>query len=92
MVFEVDVQPLAAGCLRVAGCGGDQAGADAAVPVFGGDEGVEEECVGVAVPRDVHEPDEAVVFVAGADPAETVPVELGAPVDVEGVVVEAGRV
>ena len=53
-----------------------------------GGEGVEDERVDGAVPRDVHEPDQRLA-VAGRDPAEAVPVELADPVVVEHPVMEA---
>ena len=88
MVVEVDVQPLAAGGARLAGCDRNELGGDALVLSAPGHERVEDEGVHRAVPRDVHEPHELIVVVR-AHPSEAVPLELRAPVVVEDAMVEA---
>lgn len=88
VVFEVNVQPLASSCTGVLHGGGDEPGAYPVVPVVRGDHGVEDECVDPAVPGDIDEPHQLIIL-AGAHPAEAVPVHLGVPVDVQVGMIEA---
>ena len=79
MVIEVDVEPFAAGRARLKGRNGDKLRADALPAGLRDHHRVQDESVDAAVPRHVHEADE-LVAVAGADPAQAVPLDLAFPV------------
>ena len=88
MVFEVDVQPLAA--RRAGTIRGDcyELRSDPAAPDAGRHESVEQEGVDAPVPGDVDEAHQLAVL-AGADPAQAVPADLAPPVNVQELMTEA---
>ena len=79
MVFKVNVEPLAACCTGFRHCDGNELPSDALAARSPRDDGVQDECVDAAVPRDIYEADE-IFLLAGADPAKAVPLELASPV------------
>lgn len=88
VVIEVNVKPLTTGSHRLAGSRCDQSGADPTMSAAGGDQGVEDEGVGSAVPCDVGEADEFIVYTS-TDPAKAVLLELADPVEFDRFVGEA---
>ena len=79
MIIEVDVEPFATGGPRFRHRHLDESLADSHPAAILRDEGIDHEGVRVAIPRDVHEADEASVVTRG-DPTEAVSLELPAPV------------
>src|SRR5215813_14091728 len=79
VLFEVDVQPLAPGCLGVPGSVADKCRGDSLSLMLTGDLSVEEEGVITSVPCHVDEADQAAVGVAGGDPAKAVGPDLIPP-------------
>ena len=88
LLLEVDVEPFAAGLPALAFGHRQQPAADADPPPGSLDERVDDEGMGAAVPGHVEEADQAAA-VGGADPAQTVPLDLRPPIDVEHGVHEA---
>ena len=88
MVFEVDVQPLAA--RRAGTIRGDsyELRADPLAPDSGGHESVEQEGMDAPVPGDVDEAHQLAVLPSD-DPAQAVPAHLALPVNVQEPMTEA---
>jgi len=84
---EVDVDPLAT--RRPSAIDGQlhDSGSDALPSGVGCDQGVENEGVHTAVPRQIHEPDQRST-VSGADPSETVSIDLRSPIVIDGSMIE----
>lgn len=88
VLVEVDVQPFAAGCPRLAHSDRDELRPDSLSPHTLGHERVEDERMYCAVPGHVHEPDEFTVL-PSAGLTEAVLVDLSPPVVVQGAMAES---
>ena len=82
MIFEVDVQPLAACRTSAVGGGSYEPCPDPASADPGSRQGVEEEGLDTPVPGNVDEAHKLAVF-PRADPAQTVSAYLGLPVIIQ---------
>ena len=82
MVVEVDVEPFAACSPRRRGCGRYELGSDSLPTDLRGDHRVQDERMDTPVPHHVHETDK-ITIIPGADPTETVRVNLVLPIVVE---------
>ena len=72
------MEPLTSGTLSLGGGRSDQIVTDAEALMVGVDHGVEEECVGTAVPAELHEANEDFT-VEGTDPGQGVSAQLTSP-------------
>jgi hypothetical protein len=83
VIIKVHVQPLAAGSSCLVHANLDHPLSDALTPVVVCYQCVDDEGVGVAIPRHIDEPDQTACVISGSDPTKAVSLDLAAPVMVE---------